>query len=309
MSDMDGDEEREGPCFGGYVGKLIQSSMLGCSALSECVATMAEEGVVVAHRFGLWIRICDERYRYAAINSMKKLWIKGNYRPITGDIAIFGMCTRWKMRSRLPYRQIVFFMTSDWDVFAYDSDLIFYQAPSMRDFWGSPVMMEYDNVAMPVSICDRVRLNAVTVEDMIRVYRRFRLEMAVMEGRTDKSIQNGSVPVFEKGPRSREQQILIAATRAARDGNLTPVFIDDDAIRLNCDVPFYEHFIAPWIRKRNCSGSVAPETNVVRRMIALKSRPLPYPSEFFYDPFKISVGSRDASYSTRGDDVQKYVDG
>ncbi|AKI12278.1 protein UL38 [Human betaherpesvirus 5] len=212
------------------VGGLIQASALGKVALRYAVRRLMKRGARLRHDSGLYVCICDPSYEFLQMNLSKISWLERHCPPLDQELIMFGVIEAWEEASRRPTRQLVLFMTPKWDVFAYDSGILFFLAPSMAQFWHGAIVLEYWNALFPVEVRSHVRQHAHTMDDLVMVFHQLDYEKQVLEARRDKNTEGPRT--FAKSVNSYVRAIL-ESERRIREGKIPMTFVDRDSLRAN----------------------------------------------------------------------------
>ncbi|AAM00688.1 protein UL38 [Panine betaherpesvirus 2] len=212
------------------VGSLIQASTLGKVALRCLVKKFMKRGVRLPHDSGLYVCICDPTYEFLTMNLAKINWLERHCPPLDQELVMFGVIESWEEAAPRPTRQVVLFMTPKWDVFAYESGLLFYLAPSMSQFWHGVIVFEYWNALFPVEVRNHIRQYAQSMDDLLMIYHQLDYEKQVLEARRDKNAV---------GPRTFAKSVncyvraILEAERRIREGKMPVAFVDRDSLRAN----------------------------------------------------------------------------
>lgn len=231
-----------------YVGELVQSSIVGFNALRSKIREYMKNRVTVLHKSGMRVIICDSTYRFLTFTPCSKEWIRATYPPLNEDMIVFGVAELWKPDSQSPSRQIVFMITERWDVLAFNGGVMFYVAPGMRQFWCSPVYLEYENAIFPSTMRSHVKQKAQDMDELIVTYHVFDLQKSIMDA-------NRSRCGFVKDETSRYVNKVYSALREGErvigKNGLPPVFVDKLSLMMNCTGSFYTSFMSKWIEYNN----------------------------------------------------------
>lgn len=234
------------------IGELVQCSIVSADALHGKIKEYMDKRVVITHKSGMRVLICNAEYGLLTFVPGSKEWIRAMYPPLTEDLIVFGVSEFWTQESRSPARQVVFLITKRWDVFAYNAGILFYMAPSMRQFWCSPVYFEYDNAVFPITMRSHVKQKAHAMDDLLITYHVFDLQKSVMEAHRMKC-GSGRNDVFKNT--NRLYFILREVEDAVSSSRLPPVFVDKISLMWNCNSAFFTAFMSRWVEYNNNPGS------------------------------------------------------
>ncbi|AAK57082.1 T38 [Tupaiid betaherpesvirus 1] len=240
-----------------HIGRLVQASVLGGEALAACVRDMMAQRVRLAHSSGLTVTISDAASPRTCWRGLEQ--VGQRYPPIVGRLTVFGVAgppaapppaagsaaASWEA----PCRQMIFLMTDAWDVVVWYNDLLFYVAPSMQEFWVSPIVLEYDNAVFPLSERSYVTQYAGQVDDLIQFYHRLVYEKQVLENRWNRS-QEGRICFAKEW--NRLQYVLAHGSVVVRRGRLPPMFVDDETLFRHVTNEEYKRLLKQMILCANC---------------------------------------------------------
>ncbi|AFK83857.1 B38 [miniopterid betaherpesvirus 1] len=229
------------------IGELVQASILGRDKLELKVREYMLSNTVVRHVSGIRVTICDLGYRYLMLDAVTKTRLGTHYPPVKGDLAVFGVSDEWRAASELPSRQIVFLISQQWDVYAFNGGVLFYVAPTMQQFWISTIVLEYENAIFPVNVHDRVRPFCRSIDELIMFYHRVALHKSAYEMLKTKEPEQIRLDVEKNRFYIMFQEIECAIQR----GLLPPLFTNCGILRLNCDASFYVLHLSRWIMQNN----------------------------------------------------------
>lgn len=234
-----------------YVGELVQSSIVGFGSLRSKIREYMRNRVTVRHKSGMRVLICDSTYSFLTFTPCSREWIRATYPPLNEDMIVFGVSEIWRPDSQSPSRQIVFMITERWDVLAFNGGVMFYVAPSMRQFWCSPIYLEYENAIFPSTMRSHVKQKAQDMDELIVTYHVYDLQKNIMDA-------NRSRCGFVKDEASKYVNKVYSALREGErvinEIGLPPVFVDKLSLMVNCTSAFFTSFMSKWIEYNNGPG-------------------------------------------------------
>ncbi|AAZ80564.1 Rh64 [macacine betaherpesvirus 3] len=212
------------------IGSLIQASVLGKTALRAQVKKLMARDTHIKHEFGVTVCICDHTYTFLGINLCKISWLERNCPPLSHALTMFGVIEAWDEAAPRPSRQVVLFMSDNYDIYAYDTGILFFMAPTMSEFWTAPIVLEYWNGIFPLEVRHRVRQYAKSVDDLIVIFNQVYHQRDVLEARRQKN---------QNSPRTFARflcgyvRALLDAERRVREGKIPVPFVDRDSLMAN----------------------------------------------------------------------------
>ncbi|QQL09679.1 Ba64 [Baboon cytomegalovirus] len=228
------EQERERQQAQLNIGYLVQASILGPTALRAQVKKLMARETRIQHEFGVTVCVCDCTYPFLCITVSKIAHLERNCPPLQHGLTMFGVIEAWEEAAPRPSRQVVLFMSDNYDIFAYDAGILFYMAPTMSDFWTAPVVFEYWNGIFPLEIRHRVRQYAKTIDDLIVIYHQVYHQRDVLEARR---LKNHNSPRTFARFLCGYVRALLDAERRVREGKIPVPFVDRDSLMLNVISP------------------------------------------------------------------------
>ncbi|AEV80899.1 protein UL38 [Saimiriine betaherpesvirus 4] len=224
------------------IGRLIQASVLGKTALNAQIRRLMKSQTVLLHDSGLQISICDLTYELLIINQAKKTWLERSCFSVVGqELIVFGVAEEWNSASKYPSGQLVFMITTKWDVFVYHGGLLFYLAPTMSDFWHCAIVMEYWNAVFPRPLYVHVKPHCRSVDELIKMYHVFELERQVLLARKDKCEKTGK-KTYAKSVNGIIRSI-VESYKNIESGKIPCLFVERSALYANANVLFFRYYL------------------------------------------------------------------
>ncbi|AEV80402.1 protein UL38 [Cercopithecine betaherpesvirus 5] len=251
------------------IGLLVQASILGPTSLRARVKQLMGRDTRIRHEFGVTVCICDCTYQFLCITPSKISWLERNCPPLQHSLTMFGVIEAWEEAAPRPSRQVVLFMSSNYDIFAYDAGILFYLAPTMSDFWTAPVVFEYWNGIFPLEIRHRVRQYAKTIDDLTVIFHQVYHQRDVLEARR---IKNSTTPRTFARFLCGYVRALLDAERRVREGKIPVPFVDRDSLLAN---------VIPVAPTPNPETEGRPEKKALTRQCSL---PTPHPKKLGVQP-------------------------
>ncbi|AEV80744.1 protein UL38 [Aotine betaherpesvirus 1] len=238
--DCESHEWLQGSCAN--IGRLIQASILGKTALNAQIRRLMKAKAVLRHDSGLLVSICDITYDLLILDHVKKAWLERSCASIIGqELIVFGVAEEWETASRYPSRQVVFLITPKWDVFVYQGGILFYLAPTMSDFWHCAIVMEYWNAVFPKPLYVHVRPYCHSMDDLLKVYHAYDLERQVMAARNEKCTRTGR-KTFAKSVNGVIRSLL-ESYRSIEVGKIPSLFVERGSLYENANIQFFTHYL------------------------------------------------------------------
>lgn len=126
--------------------KRLSDSVYNLNVFEIELKKAMQLNVSIPHVISIRVRICDHT-DVVKDATLTKLLSKG-IDPSYGRLLVFGAFEEWNERQtrESPTRQILFIVSSNLDVFAYEDEVLFFVAPSFDVFWTVPITFNWDNV-------------------------------------------------------------------------------------------------------------------------------------------------------------------